>query len=59
MNKNKLNELKVYAEGIRARLSSVTPDKHKNSPETYREFWERELVKTTTKMENLKLEGTK
>lgn len=58
----KLAKLIKYAENLKSRLSDTTiPAKHVKRPQAYKEFLERDLKKTTIKIDALKLttEGKK
>lgn len=47
MTDQKKKNLEKHVSGLRDKLSAtVVPDKHKDSPKTYREFLQRDLDKT-------------
>lgn len=55
MNKEKLGRLVKYAEDLKAKLSSPLPEKHKHSPDTYKQFLTRELEAVTNQLERARL----
>ena len=55
MSKEKLQNLTKYADNVKSKLSSQTPEKHKSHPAEYKQYLERELVATTKKIDALKL----
>lgn len=58
MSKEKLQKLNKYAEGLKSKLSDRTlPEKHKNRPEQYKQFLERELSTVNSKIEAMKISG--
>lgn len=59
MNKDKLNSLIKYANQIKERMDSTTPEKHKSREESYRNFLKHELSIVTRQIEGMKLAGTK
>lgn len=54
MSKDKLFNLLAYQTELNSKLSSPTPAKHVNNPETYKAFLKNELCITTNKIEKLK-----
>ncbi len=59
MSKEKLKGLQKYSEDLKNKLGFPTPAKHQNSPETYRQFLNRELDSVSKKIEYLKSVQTK
>lgn len=57
MTKEKLLSLVKYAEGIKNKLSSPLPEKHKGYPTQYKQFLNRELASVNSKIESMKLAG--
>lgn len=55
MSKEKLQKANKYAEDLKNKLSSATPEKHKANPATYKQFLERELKVVQNKIDSLKL----
>ena len=53
MSKEKLNSLNKYSQDLKNKLTSITPEKHKDHPDTYKNFLERELSQTSKKIEEL------
>ena len=49
----KINRLKTYAENLRSRLTGGIPEKHKNSPEGFKQMIEIDLKKTEAKIKEL------
>ena len=54
MSKEKIASLTKYADGIRNRIASPTPEKHKENPQTYKQFLDRELDMVNKNIETLK-----
>jgi len=59
MSKESLIKAQKYADDIKNRLQSSTPEKHRDSPQTYKLFLTRELEAVTRKIESLKLVSDK
>lgn len=56
MSIHKLPSLVNYANQLQSKLADKeVPDKHKNRPQQYREYLEREFKSVNTKIENLKM----
>lgn len=59
MSKNnsaeKITALQVYVDGLKSRLSSPVPEKHKDRPEQYKGWLKREIEQHTKKLEDLKM----
>lgn len=53
-NKDKIIKITSYINHITERLSQPTPDKHKDSPKTYKAFLENELRLAKAKLERAK-----
>lgn len=53
MNKDRIERLKKYVALMQERLSGPTPSKHATSPQTYRQFLEREIDFTKRKIREL------
>jgi len=51
MSKDVLNRLTKYEELVRAKLADPVSEKHKDHPQSIREFWQRELERVTKKKE--------
>ena len=49
----KIPTLTKYAAELKAKLADNVPEKHKNRPDSYKEYLERELKRTTTTLEAL------
>lgn len=57
MTKEKLISLNKYAQDLKNKLTSPTPVKHKNRPESYKKFLTRELEMVNSKIDAAKLEA--
>ena len=57
MTKEKLISLNKYVSDLQNRLSSPVPAKHKDHPETYKDFLKHEIKMVTDKLEQVRLEG--
>jgi hypothetical protein len=56
MSKEKLIKLTKYANDVKSKLSEkVLPEKQKNREVQYKQFLERELASTNSKIETLKM----
>ena len=56
MAQDKLMTLSRYLDDLKNKISETNvPDKHKHSPHTYREFLQREINRTTKKVDDLKM----
>ena len=59
MSKNnsaeKITALQVYVDGLKSRLSSPIPEKHKAAPQPYIDWLNREIAQHTKKLEDLKM----
>lgn len=55
MSKEKLNSLSKYEQELKNKLASAVPPKHRTRAAPYVEFLERELKKTSKKIEELRL----
>ncbi len=53
-NQERINRLQTYADNLKARLTGSVPEKHKNSPESFKQFIEIDLKKTLAKIQELK-----
>lgn len=53
-NTEKINRLQVYAEMLRNRLTGGIPEKHKNSPESFKQMIQIDLAKTEAKIRELR-----
>lgn len=59
VSKEKLISLNKYLSSLKDKLSSPTPEKHKDHPETYKQFLEREIRAVGLKLEAAKIDGVK
>lgn len=59
MNNDKIKRLTKYADGIKERMGTIIPKKHKDHKTQYEQFLRNELSSTLSKIESLKLAGTK
>lgn len=57
MTKEKLASLNKYAQDLKNKLSSPVPAKHKNRPQSYKNFLTHELSLVNSKLEAAKLEA--
>lgn len=53
MSRDKITKLEKYLEHVNEKLNNPVPEKHKDHPETFLQFWNFELKKTTKKRDNL------
>jgi hypothetical protein len=51
----RIARLEVYAANLKTRLTSPVPDKHKNSPESFKQMIETDLRKTLATIDKLKI----
>jgi hypothetical protein len=57
MTKDKFESLTKYLAKLTDRLSSPIPEKHKNNPDTFKSFLNREIRVVKEQLEQAKLEG--
>lgn len=57
MNSTKIQSLTKYAQLLKERLTSATPEKWAHSPDSHRAYLERELRLTMVKLNDAKLAG--
>ena len=57
MSKEKLFSLIRYANDLKNKLTDAIPEKHKNRPQQYKQFLEKELKATNVQVEALRLAG--
>ena len=57
MTKEKLISLNKYAQELKNKLTSAVPAKHKNRPQSYKNFLTHELKMVNSKIEEAKLEA--
>lgn len=57
MSKEKIQNLQRYIESHKNRLSSPTPEKHKNHPEAYKQYLQLEITKAQKKLDKLLVEA--
>ena len=55
MNKDKLVKLEAYKQKLEDRLSSPTPDKHKDHPASFKAFLKNELRLVSNMLERIRL----
>jgi len=53
-NQERINRLQTYADNLKNRLSGPVPEKHKSSPEGFKQMVEIDLKKTLAKIQELK-----
>lgn len=53
-NTEKINRLETYVDGLKTRLSGKVPEKHKDSPESFKQMLEIDLKKTQAMLNKLK-----
>lgn len=58
LTKEKVVSLTKYQSQLKDRLSAPIPEKHKDSPKTYKQFLERELKTVTAQLEAHRLEAS-
>lgn len=56
MTSDKLQSLTKYVSDMKSKLSSPTPDKWKHSPDSYRQFLEREIKFAEKKIDDSKMD---
>lgn len=54
MSKEKTIKLQKYADDTKNKLQGAIPEKHKNNPETYKNFLKHELVMVNKSLEEMK-----
>lgn len=53
-NADRINRLQVYADMLKSRLTGGVPEKHKDSPESFKQMIEIDLKKTLDTIAKLK-----
>lgn len=57
MTKEALSKLIKYADSLRSRISSPVPESHKDHPRQYKEYLEKDLAATKSKIDAALLDG--